>query len=166
METKERSFFLFIEPKGPCSAEPIIDKYTRKMTGALRKADVGQSAYGEELPLFLADIAHKGKQHVCICGAESSDKDYLIRTKEMSSVYLFRQSVWFHEKRTEFASEEIRGIITNPLCVHYLAYHRNEIPQDQLDRIVLFEGEEADPTAEELQHKVKESEPTKETQSS
>ncbi len=49
--------------------------------------------------------------HQCICGACGTNYDYQLRNGE-----------W-----------------TNSLCVHYLAYHREEVPQSQLDKVKMLE---------------------------
>ncbi|MDP3981370.1 MAG: hypothetical protein Q8Q33_08170 [Chlamydiota bacterium] len=42
------------------------------------------------------------------------------------------------------------GVETNSLCVHYLAYHRDEIPAAQLDKVRQLTYGEAEPKAREL----------------
>lgn len=61
--------------------------------------------------------------HTCACGARSSSKDYLLPN----------------------------GYITNSLCLHYLAWHRNEVPQSELDKVASLPNESAEPSAEQLQ---------------
>lgn len=40
---------------------------------------------------------------------------------------------------------------TNSLCIHYLAWHRQEVPQSELDKVALLLNENAEPSAQELQ---------------
>ena len=40
---------------------------------------------------------------------------------------------------------------TNSLCIHYLAFHRDEIPQCELDKVASLTHGEQEPTEEELQ---------------
>jgi hypothetical protein len=61
--------------------------------------------------------------HECVCGALSTDRDYNLPN----------------------------GAMTNSLCVHYVAYHRSEIPSDQLARIEAFPFGENEPNDAELQ---------------
>ncbi len=61
--------------------------------------------------------------HACICGAHSTSVDYLLPG----------------------------GIVTNYLCVHYLAWHRSEVPQAEIDKIDLLPNKFAEPTPELLQ---------------
>lgn len=61
--------------------------------------------------------------HECSCGASSSSRDYAIA----GGLYQ-----------------------TNSLCVHYLAYHRHEIPPAVLKVVADFDCEEAEPTEQEL----------------
>jgi hypothetical protein len=60
--------------------------------------------------------------HVCSCGTHSTSRDYFLPNGEM----------------------------TNSLCVHYLAYHREEVPAEQLARVATLSYGEADPTEDEL----------------
>lgn len=59
--------------------------------------------------------------HTCSCGVHSSNTDY-----------------------------KISELQTNSLCVHYLAFHRGEVPVDQLERVMAFTYGEAEPTEKEL----------------
>ncbi|MDJ0974950.1 MAG: hypothetical protein QNJ98_10860 [Planctomycetota bacterium] len=43
------------------------------------------------------------------------------------------------------------GVVTNSLCVHYLAHHRTSIPEDQLTKVATLTCGEAEPNREELQ---------------
>ncbi len=61
--------------------------------------------------------------HVCSCGATSSNCNYFLPG----------------------------GETTNSLCVHYLAYHRDEVPPEQVERVMRLGAGEANPTAKELQ---------------
>ena len=62
--------------------------------------------------------------HVCICGVCSDNKDHWIGPGQ--------------------------GLLTNSLCVHYMAYHRSEVPADELAKVEALSYGEADPTEEEL----------------
>ena len=46
-------------------------------------------------------------------------------------------------------SRKIGKFRTNSLCVHYLAYHRDEVPADELADVLQFKGED-EPTEKEL----------------
>ena len=69
-----------------------------------------------------SDYAYGGV-HICKCGAVSSSNDYFLSN----------------------------GDLTNSLCVHYVAYHRAEVPPVQLAHIEGFAAEEVEPTERELQ---------------
>lgn len=71
---------------------------------------------------FMEDVMTMGHQ-TCACGAQSTNVDYLLPN----------------------------GFITNSLCIHYLAWHRNEVPQVELDKIASLPNELAEPTPEQLQ---------------
>ena len=71
---------------------------------------------------FMEDAMTMGEQ-VCACGARSTNVDYLLPS----------------------------GFITNYLCVHYLAWHRNEIPRSELDKVASLPHTFSEPTSELLQ---------------
>ena len=71
---------------------------------------------------FMEDAMTIGEQ-TCACGAKSTNLDYLLPS----------------------------GFITNRLCVHYLAWHRSEVPQSGLDKVAALPDEFSDPTPELLQ---------------
>ena len=60
--------------------------------------------------------------HRCICGANSTNQNYYLPN----------------------------GFLTNSLCVHYVAYHRSEIPAHQLTLIKTLTSGEVEPTYLEL----------------
>ena len=37
------------------------------------------------------------------------------------------------------------GLITNSLCVHYLAWHRDEVPHQELDKVAKLSSGEVEP---------------------
>jgi hypothetical protein len=57
--------------------------------------------------------------HTCVCGAESDSADYVLPD----------------------------GTATNSLCVHYLAYHRAEVPDDELARVGALQLPDTAPVA-------------------
>jgi hypothetical protein len=71
--------------------------------------------------------------HQCACGAHSSNCDYTLPNGEQ----------------------------TNSLSIHYLAYHRSDVPKKQLEKVLQLECGEAEPTNEEMGGSIK-SEATKE----
>lgn len=60
--------------------------------------------------------------HECACGARSSNCDYTLPNGEK----------------------------TNSLSVHYLTYHREDVPEEQLAKVLQLECGEAEPTNEEM----------------
>lgn len=66
-------------------------------------------------------MATKG-WHTCSCGAASSNVTHQLTD----------------------------GQVTNSLCVHYLAYHRNEVSRDEIRKVLLLNCGEVEPTDEEL----------------
>lgn len=134
MVQTHEAFLLFIEPQGSPSKEPVIDIYTQKMTGALRAAKPGSAPYSKGIPEF-DNSAWRG-MHTCKCGAWGGNREYLVETAG---------GVFIND-----AGTPVQGLITNALCVHYVAFHRDEIHPIDLDRILLLNGEQADPTDAEL----------------
>ena len=59
--------------------------------------------------------------HVCKCGAMSDNRDHYVN-----------------------------GVLTNSLAVHYLAHHRDEVPETELEKVRNLKFGEAEPTEQEL----------------
>lgn len=127
---------LFIEPKNKPSEKPILDELTRKLTASFRKAKVGviQDYECQDQGYDFEENNHWMGFHECSCGANAGGQDYLLPNGEM----------------------------TNGNCIHYLAYHREEVPQEQLDRIANFNNGTKCPRVQEIkipQEKEKEKKP-------
>ena len=73
------------------------------------------------LDRFFPGVSSKGR-HLCSCGAASTAQDYQLPG----------------------------GEVTNSLAGHYLAWHRSEIPQSQLERVKRLPVSYVQPTADEL----------------
>lgn len=69
-----------------------------------------------------SDFGYRGV-HWCLCGATSDNRDHFIGSK---------------------------SLLTNSLCIHYLAFHREDIPQEELDKVHALGFGEEEPTEEEL----------------
>jgi hypothetical protein len=139
IDTSNHSFLLFMEPVFPAT-EPIVDIYTRKITGAIVKSKAGSSGYGQSIPHFCIQLQTKGIHH-CDCGrAHSTTQDYLMVTKEPLTVTVFSDSRSFLFSKME-NSNDAQAVITNSLAIHYVACHRNEIPAEVLERILLLDAE-------------------------
>lgn len=96
---------LFIEPKKTKSQECLKDELTIKMFNLLQK-NILNTGHLSSSGKFIKGLSTMGV-HTCKCGAASSSVDYIIDDM----------------------------IVTNFLCVHYLAYHRDEVPKDDIDII-------------------------------
>lgn len=59
--------------------------------------------------------------HTCVCGAHSDNHDHYIS-----------------------------GLLTNSLCIHYLAFHRQEVPPEELAKVAALAFGEEEPNSEEL----------------
>lgn len=63
--------------------------------------------------------------HVCECGVFSDNKDHWI-------------------------DADADRLLTNSLCIHYLAFHRDDVPQEELEKVRALTFGEAEPDEEEL----------------
>lgn len=72
--------------------------------------------------------------HTCSCGARSTAMDYLLP-----------------------APKESNYLLTNSLCLHYLAFHRDQIPIKEMNKVheIILEADEEIPTREELVYPTK-----------
>lgn len=66
-------------------------------------------------------MAYRGV-HTCRCGAESGNEDRFID-----------------------------GLLTNSLCVHYLAFHRRDVPNSELVKVGALRDVGVEPTEKELE---------------
>jgi hypothetical protein len=111
---------LFIHPFDPPSEHPLIDELTKRMTAAFNRCERG---------VWLSDggfrVGHSWRgSHRCSCGAISDSQD----------------------RRYNHGMD----VITNSLCVHYLAYHRDEIPEIEIAKVRLLPARYEMPTEEQL----------------
>ena len=70
--------------------------------------------------------------HRCHCGATSTNCDYIVRIQQ------------------RVAGSPWHGLLTNSLAVHYLALHRDEVPPDELTKVLMLTAEPTDPTPSAL----------------
>lgn len=146
------AFLLFIEPAN-ASQSPIIDIYTRKMAAAFRAAKSGVSGYSREVASFCESLGVYKGIHLCECDhASSSNADYMICFDGGEVINLYSDWRNFSEG-VEDESDIVRGVITNSLCVHYVACHRDEVPVEQLEMILGLDSGEVEPTEQELKAK-------------
>lgn len=110
-------FLLYIEPKAEQkSIEPINDKITKTVEFSLKNAKKGVSNYSNinEEERFIIGLNDDGEPvhyygfHVTDCGEWSSNVDYLLGN----------------------------GMITNSLCVFYLQYYREVIPESEMQKVM------------------------------
>jgi len=119
MKLKAANVILFIEPENKKAEVPIIDDLTRKIAYALSIADGMYGVHGVNPASGTASVIPYGffGWHDCICGAKSASYD----------------------------SEIVRGqLYTNSLAAHYVAYHRDEVPAEDLERIAKLPDPPAD----------------------
>lgn len=76
-----------------------------------------------------SNFAYRGR-HTCKCGATSDNRDHWVTT------------------------EDGRELLTNSLAIHYLAYHRSDVPQSELDKVALLTHGEIVPTKDEMNGKM------------
>jgi hypothetical protein len=74
------------------------------------------------------DVGHVGHRytHKCACGARSDNRDHYVRASD--------------GKRLK----------TNSLAIHYLAFHREQIPAAELAKLDLLPAAEGNPTRTQL----------------
>ncbi len=73
-----------------------------------------------------ASSGYRGR-HTCVCGAHSSNRDHWVMDADGNE------------------------LLTNSLCVHYLAYHRDSLSEVELSKVHKLTQGEVDPTMEEMQ---------------
>lgn len=66
--------------------------------------------------------------HYCRCGATSTNCNYIVRIGQ------------------RVAGSPWHGLLTNSLAVHYLALHREEVPPDELLKVLTLTAAPATPT--------------------
>lgn len=103
-------FLLYIEPKADQkSNEPTIDEISKTVERCLEISKKGVSDYSdtESDGEFQIDNAFRGC-HTTNCGERSDNHDYLLGN----------------------------GMITNSLCVFYLQYYREAIPESEMNKVL------------------------------
>lgn len=103
-------FLLYIEPKAEQkSKEPIDDEITKTVEMCFNKAKIGTADYSnlESNGNFREGGRWKG-WHTVDCGEHSGNNDYLLGN----------------------------GMITNSLCVFYLRYYRDAIPETEMQKVM------------------------------
>jgi hypothetical protein len=108
MIIESKRVLLFIHPKHGRSRKPTNDSLTQTIEKLLEiaKHTAGKSGVVNESGQFSRGIGCMGV-HTCCCGAESDSCDYEIAP----------------------------GIYTNALASHYLRWHREEVPEQELVKI-------------------------------
>lgn len=102
-------FLLYIEPKAEQKREtPLNDEITKTVEMCFNKAKSGTADYRniESNGNFRENGGWKG-WHTVDCGERSNGHDYLLGN----------------------------GMITNSLCVFYLRYYRDVIPESEMDKV-------------------------------
>lgn len=54
------------------------------------------------------------------------------------------------DNRDHFVCVDGEELVTNSLAVHYIAFHRDDVPQAELDKVARLDFGEEDPTDQEL----------------
>jgi len=101
----DSNFLLYMEPKNP-KQDYIDDELTETIKKAFEKSKSGIAYYSnlKDNGEFTEGRGGWRGWHVCGCGECGGNKEYLLEN----------------------------GMITNYLCVHYVAEHRDEIPKSEL----------------------------------
>jgi hypothetical protein len=123
MKLDHEKVLLYIEPTQPKAAVPVTDmlyyafesELAKTITRAHKQQNKGvtghECMYGtlDSDLKFTHGSSWMGK-HMCICGELSDANDYLLPN----------------------------GMCTNILAAHYLKWHRAEVPQSELDKVLAF----------------------------
>lgn len=75
----------------------------------------------------VSDYMYKGLHFCDNCGVSSDNRDHWVK------------------------SEDGRELLTNSLAVHYLAFHRVDVPTDELAKVASLVAAEAEPSDKELE---------------
>ncbi len=130
---KDTKALLFIEPQLPPSYYPVIDKALFKLTGALRQAMRTKGRFGlvTQEPSGVVQWFEGGQTF----GGVACNPCYEggLRVNSHGEDY-----------------ELVGGYYVNSLCLHYLAFHRAEVPPDQIRVIRLLKAPWKVPRASEL----------------
>ncbi len=114
---------LFIEPTEVASKAPVFDEYTERMQRALDKAIKGKTYRGV---------------HTCRCSRKSTNYDLFVSCE--SGIVLFKEldnhTGWRRVFDDSTRPNKKQNFKTNSLAVHYLAYHRNEVPETELAKVL------------------------------
>lgn len=115
MKLDSQRVLLYIEPSGN-KEPPVIDKFSVKIFNGMspihfeiKKEYMGTIGNMHRKPVFTPGIYTMG-HHECVCGATSTGYDILLDDGKSQ-------------------------IITNMLALHYLVYHRSEVPESELTKI-------------------------------
>lgn len=108
--TNDNTFLLFIEPKREQkSVTPVNDMLTEIMELAFKKAIKGSSNYHRpDEPIRFRAGGGKMGVHRTECGEKSTNNEYLLEN----------------------------GMITNSLCIFYLKYYREAIPESEINKVL------------------------------
>lgn len=109
--TDNSVYLLYIEPpKGEKLEIPLEDSWTALMRGAFMRSEGGTSEYDNTFDTtgrtFRTGGGYKG-EHYTACNKKSTNNDYRLEN----------------------------GMITNSLCVFYLQYYRESIPESEWNKL-------------------------------
>lgn len=141
---------LYITASGPKSEESTDDELTLLMAKIFDVHKIYFGAYTKHKNTFMYHTRFNG-YHTCKCGERSSDRDYFIEVKNRSlskaqakSMTLLQLRQYFEDNGIHIdrmvTKEAMIGALplrfaTNSLCVHYLRWHRKDVPQSELDKV-------------------------------
>lgn len=97
---------LYIHPKLNKSEFPTEDELTLGLEKLFNDHNSNIGNFYEDTGKFTEEAGWLGT-YTCFCGEESSSEDYLITP----------------------------SYATNSLCIHYLKWHRNEVPEEELRKV-------------------------------
>jgi hypothetical protein len=98
---------LFIEPRNPASAEPVVDDLTKRMAAALND---GVGGTGDTQASFRPGGGLRG-WHDCVCGACSSNQNYLLSDGQVTNSLCVH---YLAHHRGEVPESELRKVRSLP----------------------------------------------------
>jgi hypothetical protein len=122
---------LYIYAKTTLLTEPVDDILTHGLEEIFNKDHLKHGVLNGYI--FKPDCSTLGVHH-CPCGSKSECRDYIITTQIEPTNALLRT----YGVNKQFKKYKPLVFATNSLCVHYLRYHRHEIPDIELKKVMLL----------------------------
>ena len=148
MELKTKKYtipLLYVVPKMG-KENPVDDDLTLGMEKLFNSIHNDQHDGSFDNGTFIYGMGCLGV-HICVCGEASESHDYIVHVtpdvdlsgnKNQILSYLESYGVEgkiYRETKKSILESNPLNYATNTLCIHYLRYHRSEIPKKELDKV-------------------------------